>query len=254
MKVNDSRYIIGIDLGTTNCALSYIDTFSDSKVVQDFPIKQWAGNNDVLEKTTLPSFLYRLKKSEIKRSFAKLSWHDESPTWAVGYGARLMQENGDQTVINSAKSWLCQNSVNRLEKFLPFASKDLVSEQALSPVQAQSILLRHLKDAWNAEKSLGGEYALEKQQVAITVPASFDQVAQKLTIDAALEAGFSEDVVLLEEPLSAFYSVMDSGATDLKQGDEILVFDMGVEPPTLAYFVSTLIGELSDRRLAITYC
>ena len=43
MKVNDSRYIIGIDLGTTNCALSYIDTFSDSKVVQDFPIKQWAG-------------------------------------------------------------------------------------------------------------------------------------------------------------------------------------------------------------------
>ena len=226
MKAKNSRYIIGIDLGTTNCALSYIDTFKDENKVEDFSIKQWAGDNSFVELTSMPSFLYRLKKSEVKHAVAKLSWQTQSPHWAIGYGARKMQEVAEQRVIHSAKSWLCQSSVNRLEKFLPFSSKEIIGEDALSPIEAQSMLLEHLRKAWDEEKSLGGEFSFEKQQVVITVPASFDEVAQKLTLDAAEMAGYPDDISLLEEPLSAFYSI-DKSEASLKVDDKILVFDMG---------------------------
>ena len=88
--------------------------------------------------------------------------------------------------------------------FLPWGSTDLAREQKISPVRASALILNYLRGTWNSRFAQAG-FAFDDQEITVTVPASFDAAAQRLTIAAAEEAGFPDDVRLLEEPQAAFY-------------------------------------------------
>lgn len=202
--------IIGIDLGTTNCTLAY--TSSDNSAgIEQFAIPQ-ATKNGLNEQLMLPSFLYFPLPEEKKIT---------SP--CVGQFARERGSEVPHRLISSAKSWLCHAGINRREKILPNSSE----ECKLSPIEAISEILRHLKDAWN-EKFLDEPF--EKQQIFITVPASFDPGARDLVIEAAKKVNYPE-IVLIEEPQAAFYAWLDKHKDEwrklLKVGDQVLVVDIG---------------------------
>ena len=131
-------------------------------------------------------------------------------------------------LVSSAKSWLCHAKVNRTSPILPWNADDQVPK--VSPVEATAAYLRHMREAWNHDQSGDQDRFLENQLVVLTVPASFDQVARDLTIEAASQAGIKEPV-LLEEPLSAFYAWLIEHENDwqdlIRPGELILVCDVG---------------------------
>jgi molecular chaperone DnaK (HSP70) len=199
-----SRYLVGIDLGTTNSALAYVDTYAPSPEPKILPVPQWDTDGAAIDAEMLPSFLYLPTKAEWKRGQLKLPLHPgaEPPDYAVGRLARLKASLVPGRVIHSAKSWLCHPGVDREERILPWHSDDVVGDERRSPIEASAAYLRHLKDAWNARFT----DRLETQDVVVTVPASFDEVAQRLTLQAAELAGLPrERLRLLEEPQAAFY-------------------------------------------------
>ena len=106
--------------------------------------------------------------------------------------------------MRSAKSWLCHHSADRSAPILPWGSEDLAPAQKISPVRAAAFILSHLRGAWDSRFAASG-FAFDEQEITITAPASFDAAAQRLTLDAAEEAGFPGSVRLLEEPQAAFY-------------------------------------------------
>jgi hypothetical protein len=214
------RFIIGIDLGTTNCAVAFVDTRNAGRAVADFPVRQFTAPGITEARDTLPSFLYALIDEEI--TDADRAVH---PVYRVGTHAR---EHGALTPgrhITSAKSWLCHGGIDRRSPVLPWhASKDV---KTISPVDAQSIILNHLRTAWDVAHP---DHPMAGQQVYITVPASFDEVARELTIEAAKKAGIPAPV-LLEEPQAAFYAWLSHHETTwaelIAADDHILVCDVG---------------------------
>ena len=56
-----------------------------------------------------------------------------------------------------------------------------------------------------AADSSRSDSLFENQEIVLTVPASFDEEARELTVEAARSAGFQK-LTLLEEPLAAFYA------------------------------------------------
>lgn len=211
--MDTSRYIVGIDLGTTTISLSYCDTLAENKTPRTFPILQWESETSVVEKEILPSFCYIASKKEIKDKHFLLPFYTNSSTLlenaeiVLGRFARRQQNKTPARVIHSAKSWLCHTGVNREGKVLPWASPEITGDKRLSPVEVQSFFLLHLRLCWNEKMaSHSKSYRLENQQVIITVPASFDEIATDLTLKAALLAGFQkEKISLIEEPQAAFY-------------------------------------------------
>ncbi len=130
--------------------------------------------------------------------------------------------------ISSAKSWLSNPHVDRTAALLPWGSE---ADGRLSPVEASARLLAHIRDAWNHTHASGGDAArLEQQQVVLTVPASFDEEARELTVEAAKTAGL-ERLTLLEEPLAALYAWIAAHRRQLAQSfaeeSLILVVDVG---------------------------
>src|SRR4029077_66020 len=130
-------------------------------------------------------------------------------------------------LVSSAKSWLCHAGVDRLAGLLPWTAPPDVAR--ISPVEASARSPRHIVEAWNHVMARDREESrLENQSVVLTVPASFDDVARNLTVEAARKAGL-EDLTLLEEPQAAFYcwlalhSAAEVGA--LKPGQGCLVID-----------------------------
>ena len=122
-------------------------------------------------------------------------------------------------VVHSAKSWLCHHTSDRSARFLPWGSEDIARDSKISPVRASALILNHLKRAWNSRFAAAGvEFEFDRQEITVTVPASFDAAAQRLTLMAALEAGFPETIRLLEEPQAAFYCWLEQHdiATDLE--------------------------------------
>jgi len=220
----DPRYIVGIDLGTTNCAVAYIDTARSSEVLH-FPIPQVSREAAVSAHPTLPSFLYLPGPHDLPEGSLSLPWERE-PAFAVGQFARVQGARIPGRLVSSAKSWLCHAEVDRQAAILPW---DGLSEvQKISPVEAASRYLLHLRQAWLHE--MGKAHPLEEQHIILTVPASFDEVARELTVEAAGRAGLSQ-LTLLEEPQAALYAWLvahsDSWQTQLKPGDVILVCDVG---------------------------
>ena len=208
----ESRYIIGIDLGTTSCALSYLDTLDLKKGVRVLSIPQWERDGALISSDHLPSFCYlppksAYRKGEFKLPFGSYQADDDIETKVLGSYARRQLSLTPDRVIHAAKSWLCHRGVDSNEKILPWHSDTLIGEQRLSPIQVSSLYLRHLKAVWDFEMARYEEaYCFDKQSVIITVPASFDEIASRHTIEAAKSAGFpSENLSLLEEPQAAFY-------------------------------------------------
>ncbi len=219
-----AKHIVGIDLGTTNMVLSYSEILKKGKEdeaieIKYLPIVQEQGKNSTDKSEILPSFIFeRLKEKPV------LKWKDNED-YIIGEYARERGIDVANRVISSAKSWLCNTRVNRTESILPWdGDEDL---KKLSPLQAMSMFIMHLKNAWLEEFP---KDKLEDQKVIITIPASFDAAARDLTVEAANLAGLKK-VSLIEEPQSAFYSWISQEDTpwrqQVKKGDIILVVDVG---------------------------
>ena len=220
-----SRYVVGIDLGTTNSAVNYVDTREQSWRVRVFPIPQLVAHGQVESRETLPSFHYAATHRESSSGALRLPWHAGHPEHAVGVFAREEGAKSPGRMIASAKSWLCHAGVDRTADLLPW--QGAADVERLSPVEVTARYLRHLRDAWNAR--FPGE-PLARQDIVLTLPASFDEVARELTVEAAARAELPR-VVLIEEPLAAFYAWVYRHARDWHQlvepGQKILVCDIG---------------------------
>jgi molecular chaperone DnaK (HSP70) len=225
------RFSIGIDLGTTNCAMAFEAFETAAPQSELFLIPQWETFATFSEASTLPSFLYLLSEDEVRQMPRENARREE---WIPGRLARKRAAESPGRVVHSAKSWLCHHAVDRDAPFLPWRSDEIPVEKRISPIRASALLLEHLRAAWNAKFAAEG-LQFEKQKITITVPASFDAVAQRLTLDAARAAGFPEDVRLLEEPQAAFYRWLEYGHThgDIERErfdsgtHHVLVIDVG---------------------------
>ena len=223
-----SRYLVGIDLGTTNTAVAYVDTASKAASgpkLHTFQVAQVTAAGQVGSLDLLPSFLYLPGPHDLAPGSINLPWKKD-PTEAVGAFARNHGAKVPGRLVSSAKSWLCHPGVDRTAPLLPWAGPPDVPR--LSPLEVSARYLRHLVEAWNAGHK--PEDKLEDQDVVITVPASFDDVARNLTAEAAKLAGLKH-VTLLEEPQAAFYAWLGTHspkeAGKLKVGMRTLVVDVG---------------------------
>lgn len=227
-----ARYAIGIDLGTTNCALAYAELPRKSgtaPVVETFDIPQMLTLTEVGRQALLPSFVYLAGQHEVPPDWTKFPWQPSQTDRIVGEAARRQGTLVPNRLVASAKSWLCHAAVDRKADILPWIGEESVVK--ISPVEASVCFLRHLRDAWNAVMAEGKESRrLENQQVVVTVPASFDEVARDLTVEAAERAGFKR-FTLLEEPQAAFYHWLydprQDHANELPVGSVCAVIDCG---------------------------
>lgn len=222
-----SRYIIGIDLGTTNTAVAYQPVGEEDAAPQVLPLLQITNAGERDERPALPSFLYLPDENEVPAGSLDLPWADERQ-FSVGAFARKQSSTQPGKTISSAKSWLCASNVDRTERILPWNRQN--PDRQLSPVDAAQRILEHIRDAWNhAMASEDPEAILEEQDIILTVPASFDAAARDLTVQAAERAGLR--VTLLEEPQAAFYSWLQEKGNDWRDevtaGDLVLVCDLG---------------------------
>ncbi len=225
------RYIVGIDLGTTNSALAYVDRRqpeAQQRKIQFLDIAQLIAPGEIARRSVLPSFLYLPGPYELPEGGAALPW-DPARTYVVGEFAREQGALVPGRLVSSAKSWLCHAGVDRTASILPWgAGRDV---DKVSPVEASCRYLRHMKESWNALMTRGDDASrLEQQCVILTVPASFDEVARELTVTAARAAGLTR-VILVEEPLAAFYAWLsrhhEDWQTTMRPGQLILVCDVG---------------------------
>lgn len=202
---------IGIDLGTTNSALAFIDPReaegADFPPIHIQPVPQYVAPGRLEALRTLPSFLYLDDKTY-------------TGVYAREQGALVPTKS-----VHSAKSWLSNPDVDRTAKILPWDAQE--AGRVLSPVEVSSAILAHLRDAWN-ESNPGAPLA--GQGIVLTVPASFDEEARELTVEAARQAGI-EKLTLLEEPAAAFYSWianhLSQSQKTLTGGMVVLVCDVG---------------------------
>jgi molecular chaperone DnaK (HSP70) len=220
-----SRFVVGIDLGTTNSALAYIDTADENWQLKTFAVPQLVAPAVVEARETLPSFHYQRAEGELAPGAFKLPWQKDEPDHAVGVFAREHGALVPGRLIASAKSWLCHSGVDRLAELLPWHGAPDV--ERLSPVEASARYLAHFRAAWNHRFP---NYPLEEQEVMLTLPASFDEVARELTVKAAARAGLPR-VVLIEEPQAAFYAWIHAHGQQweslVSPGQKILVCDIG---------------------------
>lgn len=242
-------YVVGIDLGTTNCALAFAEP-SDSHVVpvpQTLGVAQVTHPGTVEERPLLPSALYLPNAAEFKEGQLALPW-DASRDYLVGELAKTHGALVPSRLVTSAKSWLSYAGADRRGEILPWEAPDDVAR--VSPVTTSARYLQHLSEAWQAKHGT----ALADQQVVLTVPASFDAVARELTVEAARTAGF--EATLLEEPQAALYSWLaaagDGWRKELEVGDVILVVDVGGGTTDFSLIaVGEDDGQLTLQRVAV---
>jgi hypothetical protein len=221
------RFAIGIDLGTTHCALAYVDiAASDGETtsygVLDIP--QLTAPGSVEAQPLLPSFLYLPHSAELTEGDLNLPW-SSTQDYAVGELARSRGALTPIRLVSSAKSWLCHPGVDRRAGILPFDAPPEVAR--VSPLEASTRYLTHLRQAWD---SAHPEAPFDQQDVTVTIPASFDPAARELTAEAARAAGYA-NLTLLEEPQAALYHWIQGSnggwRKAVKPGDIILVIDVG---------------------------
>src|ERR1700747_2044884 len=184
--MTQARFSIGIDLGTTNCALAYVPLHVEAGA-EILGIPQWESLYATTESTPLPSFLYLPEEAAVRQIQDGEAKNGE---WMVGLLARKKAAESPGRVVHSAKSWLCHHSSDRLAEFLPWGSDDIARNRKISPVRASALILNQLKQAWNRRfADAGADFEFDRQEIPVTVPASFDAAAQRLTLMAALEGG-----------------------------------------------------------------
>ena len=250
------RYIVGIDLGTTNCVVAYVDTQTpdlEPLPIQLFHIPQLVTPGNVEERDLLPSFLYLPAGHEFPAGSLTLPWAEDLP-FVVGTLARTRGAEVPGRLISSAKSWLCHVGVDRTAPLLPWGGGEDLKK--MSPLEVSAQYLLHIRNAWNLLMARdSAELALEHQEVFLTVPASFDAAARELTVQAAEQAGLPA-ARLLEEPQAAFYAWIQSTGErwrkQVKVGDVILVCDVGGGTTDFSLIaVSDEGGELELKRVAV---
>lgn len=228
----ESRFIVGIDLGTTNTAVAFVDTESSTRSVEQMPIPQLVAPGELSQPPLLPSFCFFPDDRMLADGALSLPWRADQ-RHAVGVFARDHGADSPSRLVFSAKSWLCHAGVDRRGKILPWRSE--IPGLALSPVEASRLIIGHAVQAWNhtmggKKDRQGNPCLLSEQQVVLTVPASFDETARELTIEAARLAGL-KNLSLVEEPLAAFYSWLDVHESTWREriqpGDKVLVVDIG---------------------------
>ena len=222
---DEARYIVGIDLGTTNSAVAFIDTTHAHPRVENFPILQLTAPGETQACEVLPSFLYLCARDEFRKDLLQLPCRQSHTSDIVGVFARDHGAEVPGRLVGSAKSWLSHAGVDRTAPLLPWHASEDVTR--VSPVQATTAYLTHMRAAWNHAHP---DDPLEAQDVVITVPASFDEVARELTVRAAAQAGLA-CIILLEEPQAAFYAWINRQGQQWQQqvepGQTILVCDIG---------------------------
>ncbi len=224
-RTSEKRFVVGIDLGTTNSVVAFSDTAADEPAPpQVFAVPQLTDAGVVEARSILPSFLYLPAAGEFPANALNLPWATDLD-FVVGQFAQKRGAEVPARLIASAKSWLSYAGADRTAAILPWGSPDEVRK--LSPVDASSRYLSHICQAWNAAFP---DAPLQAQDVLLTVPASFDAVARDLTVRAATAAGLSE-VTILEEPQAAFYAWIDANGERWREavrvGDVVLVCDIG---------------------------
>jgi len=245
-----AKYVIGIDLGTTNSALACVPLEAEEPRIEMLPVAQLVGAGTVESRSLLPSFLYLAAEHEAAGGALDLPWA-AGRNFAVGELARRQAAEVPHRTIGAAKSWLCHSRVDRRAPILPWDAPQEVPK--LSPVEVSQRYLEHLADVWEASHP---EAPIAEQSVVLTVPASFDAAARELTREAALAAGLPEDLVLLEEPQAAVYAWLaamgERWRRVLKVGDVLLVCDVGGGTTDLSLVgAAEEDGQLVLRRLAV---
>jgi hypothetical protein len=245
-----ASHVIGIDLGTTNSALSYTEITATARAEQHtLDIPQLTAPGTVEERPVLPSFLYLANANEFPAGTLALPW-DEGATAVAGDFARSHGLKVPTRLVASAKSWLSHAGVDRTSALLPWEAPPDV--QRISPVEASARYLRHLTGAWNQSHP---KTPIQTQEIVLTVPASFDAAARELTTQAAREAGL-EHVTLLEEPQAALYAWLEVAGErfrkQVKVGDVILVVDVGGGTTDFSLIaVTEEAGDLQLTRIAV---
>jgi hypothetical protein len=223
-----SRRIVGVDLGTTNSAVASVDVTAPfaGGLPRLFSIPQLVAAREVGARTALPSFVYLPTPDEREGGVVALPW-DAAPAWVAGVFARDHGALVPTRFMSSAKSWLSNPSVDRRAALLPWTG----DATRISPVEASARVLMHVREAWNhVEAARDPALRLEQQSIVLTVPASFDEEARELTVEAAHAAGLTH-LTLLEEPIAAMYAWLSAhprvGAAALAGGQLLLVCDVG---------------------------
>jgi molecular chaperone DnaK (HSP70) len=253
-----SRYLIGIDLGTTNSVVAYIDTekvADANSPIPVLPVPQLVAPGEVRTLPALPSFLYFPTEDELTAGGVVATWN-EHPAMATGVLAREQGALVPSRQVSSAKSWLSYPGVHRRAKILPAQAEPL--QPMISPVEASARYLMHLRDTWDGALGSDAETRFEHQEIVLTVPGSFDEEARELTVEAARNARL-ENLTLLEEPLAAFYAwiaanprALGEASEHLRDGELILICDIGGGTTDFSLVRARLVnGELQFERTAI---
>ena len=247
-----ARFSLGIDLGTSNCAMALTDLETDRTEV--LPIPQILAANQLGEKPTLASALYLPHPEEFRPGSFPLPWDDGGEPGIVGQFARDHGALVPDRLVTSAKSWLSNPHIDPRQRTLPWRSDS--AEEKLSPFDASRRYLQHLKDAFlHTVHAQGRQWDLDDGQIVVTVPASFDEVARSLTAEAAEAAGLG-NVTLLEEPQAAFYAWTARAGRQWRDavapGDIILVCDVGGGTADFSLIaVTDVAGNLELERISV---
>lgn len=261
----EADYIVGIDLGTTHCVVTYCDlNLAQSKgskppEIKLFEIEQLIAPGEIAALPYLPSFRYHPTQGEIRPEDSVLPWQhkkdatplrDDIREAIVGEWARELNSKVEGRGVVSAKSWLSHPSVDRQAAILPWSAAEGVRK--VSPVVATASYLSHIRHAWDQQFP---ESPLADQELIVTIPASFDDAARSLTLEAAKLAGLN-DLLLLEEPQAVVYDWLnrhlDQAAQELAHTRLILVCDLGGGTTDLSLVSVAVKGDDIDlKRVAV---
>jgi molecular chaperone DnaK (HSP70) len=247
-----ARFSLGIDLGTSNCAMALSDLGDDRTGI--VPIPQILAANQLGEKPTLASALYLPHPEEFRSGSFQLPWDDGGEPRIVGQFAGDHGALAPDRLVTSAKSWLSNPHIDPKQRTLPWRSES--AEEKLSPFDCSRFYLQHLRGAFlHAAEAQGRQWEVGDGQIVVTVPASFDEVARSLTAEAAEAAGLGH-VTLLEEPQAAFYAWAARAGRQWRDavapGDVILVCDVGGGTADFSLIAMTDVdGNLELERISV---
>ncbi|MCW5639208.1 MAG: Hsp70 family protein, partial [Rubrivivax sp.] len=231
-----AHWTVGIDLGTTHTVVAYAPAAGRvaDATVKLFEIEQLVAPGEVAARPLLPSLRYHPAPGELNAADLVLPWGAPADGAVIGALARQLGAQVPGRLVASAKSWLSHAAVDRLAPILPWGAADEVPK--VSPVAASASYLAHLRAAWNQRFP---KAPLEQQELVLTVPASFDDAARALTLQAAHQAGLTglpgqaglPRLRLLEEPQAALHDWLlrhrRTLAAELADTQLVLVCDVG---------------------------
>lgn len=247
--VSGPRFVVGIDLGTTNSAVAYIDMLQHGFKATTFAIPQLVAPGTVETRDSLPSFHYEPASGEFSNESIALPWSGAQSAF-VGLLAREHGAASPGRLAVSAKSWLSHRGVDRKANLLPWHGASDITK--LSPSETSRRYLEHIRQAWDHAHP---DHPLAEQDLVLTVPASFDEVARELTVEAARNAGLPK-LCLQEEPQAAFYAWINKNKSshEMQPGQSILVCDIGGGTTDLTLIkteTSKKDDSLTYRRIAV---